>query len=560
MKAPRRTLLATTLAVAVLAADVLGTAPSPVGAADLAGQPVIVSVTAGVAFDGVVALVDDDDPGAVADHAALVEAWYADQLGRTATIAPGSYWPTLLDRGTDRVEVAKAIAGSVEGRRRLVKGAYARHLGRSPSNGEADYWGDLLGGGLRMFEVRAHLLASGEAYTRAGGAVGPWLAAVYDDLLGRQPSASESQHWAGQVAAHGRVPVARTIVASTEARRRLTAAIFSDLLDRSASGAELTTWTAVLAGSGERRLRAGLLATDEYFAALPSDYDATVTWPGGSTEPATLRRVDADTIAVEAEHIFGSVGTVEVEVDVERDGFEPAEVSSTAEVVLPTLERWSEHVLTHVLEAEPSPARRRIWAKKARLAGQGGRQGAATQLLLTGTARTAAVVEAYETHLGRTPGSGEAGYWAGIIAARPVEHLRALLLGSAEARNRSGGTDGGVVDRIWETVLGRTPTGDERQSAIERLALLGQSNLALEVLVSAEARHRLVVATYEYVLDRKPTAGERDATVARLLSGGLDERTLEAHLLGSAEVVARFPVHHGQVRLAPDGELLGVGR
>lgn len=145
---------------------------------------------------------------------------------------------------------------------------------------------------------------------------------------------------------------------------------------------------------------------------------------------------------------------------------------------------------------------------------------------------------AYLTYLGRPGEAAGVAYWAERVrTGLSVTELPVHLMGSPEFAARAGGTPAGFVDALFQAVLDRAPTTEERA---ERVAALqrgtGRATIARLLHAGVESRRLRVATQYDLLLDRVPTTSERDAGVAFLATR--DDRDLAVLLAGGDEYLA----------------------
>jgi hypothetical protein len=213
--------------------------------------------------------VDPPYPGTA--NQLFVAQLYQDVLGRPADDAGLAVWSGLLDQGVSRSQVVHALLTSPEYRALEVEGLYRQYLHReADASGLADYSQFLAGGGT-VEQAAAMLAGSSEYYqARGGGSDAGFLAALYQDSLGRTADAPGQA--AFQVALAGgwtRSQVAAALLASTEYRQQLVQADYQRYLLRPADGSGLDAFVAALQGGArDEDVIAALAGSAEYWSAL----------------------------------------------------------------------------------------------------------------------------------------------------------------------------------------------------------------------------------------------------------------------------------------------------
>ena len=121
--------------------------------------------------------------------------------------------------------------------------------------------------------------------------------------------------------------------------------------------------------------------------------------------------------------------------------------------------------------------------------------------------------------------------------ASPISRM--VTVGSVNVRqNLTGGNDV-WVQKLYQTILGRTPTSPEIAPWVALMAGPGgPSAVALAIENSAEAHTRQVAGWYSTYLGRSPSHGEEQGWVNAMVHGVRDEDVL-AGILGSPEYYSR---------------------
>jgi uncharacterized repeat protein (TIGR01451 family) len=126
---------------------------------------------------------------------AWVEALYHDVLSRSSDAAGMAAWLQALASGTSRLNVAFAIATSIERESIVVAADYQRYLGRGPSASEAAAWVNQLQHGMSSEQVAAAFVASDEFYRGHDSSIAIWLNGAYQAVLQRAPDLSGFNAW-----------------------------------------------------------------------------------------------------------------------------------------------------------------------------------------------------------------------------------------------------------------------------------------------------------------------------------------------------------------------------
>lgn len=203
----------------------------------------------------------------------LVNAIYADLLGRLTDESGAAFWAGQLDSGAlTPAQYARRLTGTSEYSRRVVDRLYRSYLGR-PSTPEerSALQGDVAAG--RRYDAAAAVLGSQEYYDSTAPVfpAGPptaesWVDAVYPVVVGR-PADDAGKQWAlGQLASgRSRQQVARILLGSTEALRVLVTDTYHQLLRRDSDVAGRDFWVGeIRRGQSPERLVLLIAGSSEY--------------------------------------------------------------------------------------------------------------------------------------------------------------------------------------------------------------------------------------------------------------------------------------------------------
>jgi virginiamycin B lyase len=202
-----------------------------------------------------------------------IQLLYAEELRRPANDAEVAFWQGQL-RARGRTAVASGIETSPEARTQLVRSWYSIYLDRVPLFGEEQPFVSQLLSGVPEAKVLSNLLGSAEYINRApiilgqGGASSPpaYVTALFQQLLGRAPSAPELQARLTQLETQSPVAVAQDLLFSAEYRRRVTTGYYGSILLRMLppTAPEVENW---VKGPPDLLLvRIGLESSNEFFA------------------------------------------------------------------------------------------------------------------------------------------------------------------------------------------------------------------------------------------------------------------------------------------------------
>jgi hypothetical protein len=194
----------------------------------------------------------------------LVQDAYQSFLGRAADPAGVNAGLGLLIGGA--TDLARTIEDSNESRARVVDDAYTFFLGRPADAGGLNFGLNLLVTGGTFEQLYAAILGSGEYFQRVGATNPSFVAALYQDLLGR-PTDPGSQFFLDQLNTGVlRTQVATQVLLSTEHLTRLVGSYYTRFLGRPADPAAVAFVNALRVGAlRDEDVIASLLASDEYF-------------------------------------------------------------------------------------------------------------------------------------------------------------------------------------------------------------------------------------------------------------------------------------------------------
>jgi hypothetical protein len=175
--------------------------------------------------------------------------------------------------------------------------------------------------------------------------------------------------------------------------------------------------------------------------------------------------------------------------------------------------------------------------------------GASRGMVLTALTRSdewlqAIVTDLYEDTLGRAPDADGLAYWVGTLRSGrfTVAQVAASFYAAAEYRAASGSVEAWVVD-LYDAILGRPATADDRRYWVEQAAVRGRAWVAVRLYGSLESRRDRVTALYETLLGRPPEPEGLAYWAQRVATAG--DLSLARHLAASAEyrtrALTRFP-------------------
>jgi len=198
-----------------------------------------------------------------------VTAVYNDLFHRGPDAVGLTTWTSKLASGTPRIAVANAITGSDEYRRNLIRGSYQEFLNRGADTVGLANWLVQMKRGVTIQQMEGGFIASAEYYGRAGGNDAAWVSALYTDVLGRAPAASEVTTWVTRLhaAGGGRYRVAMGFLMSGERLGAVVNGHYVALLGRGLDATGRASWVRQLQrGVRIEAVIGGIVASNEYYA------------------------------------------------------------------------------------------------------------------------------------------------------------------------------------------------------------------------------------------------------------------------------------------------------
>ena len=203
----------------------------------------------------------------------FVEGLYETLLNRTADPAGLAFWSSQVDAQTgSNSAMVFAFESSGEYRQDRIEQDYEADLGRAGDPSGLQYWTAFLDSGGTLGQAQADFLGSPESKLDHGGNAVTIVESLYEDILGRVPTAAEVDGWVGTLQADGYEfsAVATDFLLSTEGLDELTMAGYTSTFARQAGSNEVGYWVGVLTGPIDPSdpvtlLNAGLDGSSEAF-------------------------------------------------------------------------------------------------------------------------------------------------------------------------------------------------------------------------------------------------------------------------------------------------------
>lgn len=201
-------------------------------------------------------------------HAELVTAVYKAVLDRPPDPAGLAHFVQALDTGTSYTEVASEVLYSTEQRGREVDALFATYLHRAADPAGRTHWISELSAGLSETDAALQFITSPE-YNHLHPDDSSFVAALYNDVLGRAADASGLDHWVGAAQnglSHG--VIANTFLHSLEASQRTVTEFYSQYFGRAPDVAGLAFWSQMLetGAAAPDDVELAFLASDEFIA------------------------------------------------------------------------------------------------------------------------------------------------------------------------------------------------------------------------------------------------------------------------------------------------------
>ncbi len=192
---------------------------------------------------------------------------YGDLLGRVADAGALSYWNARLSQGTNRNAVVSAIEASDEYRARQVQAMFQLYLHRAVDPGGQAFFVAQLRAGATCESLAAALLGSQEYLERSGGQNDSFLAALFQDVLGRPIDPGARTFFNKQLGTGvSRSQIAALLLNSDEYRQQFIGNLYQEFLDHSTSSGSIDFWLGYMKQGGrDEQVLAAIAGSDEFF-------------------------------------------------------------------------------------------------------------------------------------------------------------------------------------------------------------------------------------------------------------------------------------------------------
>lgn len=530
-------------------------------------------ITEGILSTNVVGVVQDAASGNLPLR--FLTGVTEDLLGREPSEAERGISRGVASTLRVRAVAALELVNSVPARTAVVKALHQQYLRRDASASEVTWALRQAGAGVSQDELSVQLLVSAEYLVNRMTATG-YANAVYPDLLGRSPTATERTGLQTFLNQGGKLDAyVRALQQTLEYRQRV--------LDQAAVRFLGHTWTNPWVASSDyleiltlnlpiEELWAEFLASAEFFArhgeALPqwlnaaaSELGTVVARPSSlllALDPAVGRGGRALSIMQGKEFYFTQLNlnyamylgrtptSTETNAWVNQCGI-PFALENLRGLLLGSSEYFgragsvyglAQSLYLGLLGRTPTGAE--ITELQNFLNSGGLRERYARMLMQTSEYRETYVRELFRKTFVIPPTTNQVTELVGLLAAGQSEsQMQAHLFGSFEyaERARTNYLTTNVVKQLYQDLLGRNPL---KQAEIDTVPSSSRTReMVVRNVLSTEAYFKaLVPSYYQAYLGRVPTTNELAAWRAGFYAGQLPE-ALQTQLLGSVEFYNR---------------------
>jgi hypothetical protein len=174
--------------------------------------------------------------GVKVDAPGFVSSVFLDMLHRLPDNGGLSYFANQISNGVPLAQVIQAIQNNNEYRGIVVTDLYNRLLNRAPDALGLLSFSNLLAQGTTVEQIEVTMMGSAEYYQNRGGSTSSgFIAAAFNDLLGRAPDSGAQTYFAGLLSGGAtRATVAQQLVGSQEAAQYTVDQLFQKYLHRHA--------------------------------------------------------------------------------------------------------------------------------------------------------------------------------------------------------------------------------------------------------------------------------------------------------------------------------------
>jgi PKD repeat protein len=406
-----------------------------------------------------------------------------------------------------------------------------------------------------------------------GQAATGFLNPLFQDLLGRLPTASDLASYGGELEnlTSTRSQVAMQIIDTSEYETDVVNALYSNILHRPADSAGLSAWVNFLAQGGTaEQVQTQLLGSDEFFSSQgggtdtgflnalyqdvlnrPIDSGGTQVWDqalmNGMSRPAVATAVlasqESDTDEVQAlyqkflKRAADQTGlntfVAALQQGTSNEVVSSEIVASAEYAAYSSLDPNQLYVaqLYPDLLNRPADAAGLAQFTAALDTGSAAGKDVVQAILNSAEYRTNVVQGLYNELLRRAADSTGLTAFTNILAQGGTdEQVAAILAGSSEYyNNRGGGTNDGFLDALYQDALARSPDAAGRASWDQAMANgTTRQQVAAAIFGSQEYDQDLVQKFYQTYLHRAADSTGLNGFVNQLQSGSRDEAVILA--------------------------------
>jgi hypothetical protein len=201
---------------------------------------------------------------------------YQDLFARRIDTPGLTYWTAVLNRGVSRQLVVRQLAGSTEGYAKVVGDLYEEYLHRAVDSQGLAYGIKVLStepppaGFTPQQFLKDQILGSSEYFaTRASSNNQTFVATMYHDLTGSDPSSTTASALLAELSTSGRGAVALEVLKGTAGLEFVVQNYYQQILNRQSDSGGLAFFVGNLQHGGrEEEIQQVLLGSDEFFAGL----------------------------------------------------------------------------------------------------------------------------------------------------------------------------------------------------------------------------------------------------------------------------------------------------
>jgi hypothetical protein len=207
--------------------------------------------------------------GLKGDAPGFVTSVFLDMLHRLPDNGGLSYFANQISNGVPLAQVIQAIQSNNEYRGIVVTDLYNRLLNRAPDALGLLVFTNQLAQGATVEQIEVTMMGSAEYYQNRGGSTSSgFIAAAFNDLLGRAPDSGAQTYFAGLLSGGAtRAAVAQQLVGSQEAAQYTVDQLFQKYLHRHADPGGKSYFGNLLALGQVRDEQLAVMLTDsaEYY-------------------------------------------------------------------------------------------------------------------------------------------------------------------------------------------------------------------------------------------------------------------------------------------------------